>query len=334
MKIFVTGATGFVGSHLVPRLAQDGHKVVCFVRATSHMEPLKKLGVNRTIGDVTDKASVVEGMKGCDFVVNLANVYSFWEPDTRTYTNVNVVGTKNVMQSALETAVAKVVHVSTYGVYGNSADSPLTEESEVGPNRPSEYQRSKYAGERIAWELYENQRLPLVVVYPCVILGAGDPKATGQYIRDILLRRMPAKVFEDTVFTYVHVNNVVDAIVRALVEKDNIGQKYIIGKYNLSLREMNQMIQEISGVPLPKIKLPGFLATISAAFLTRVADLTKKPPPWGMCLDQVRSMKESLVADGSKAERELRITYTPIRKALEEAIASFQEGGCQSSTGE
>ncbi len=84
------------------------------------------------------------------------------------------------------------------------------------------------------------------------------------------------------------------------------------------------MIQEISGVPLPKIKLPGSLATIAAAFLTRVADLTKRPPPWGMCSDQVRSMKESVVADGSKVERELGITYTPIRIALEEAIASYQ----------
>ena len=326
MKIFVTGATGFVGSNLVTRLAQDDHNVVCLVRATSHIEPLKKLGVNLAIGDVTDKASVVEAVRGCDSVVNLANVYSFWEPDKQTYTNVNVEGTKNVMQSAKETSVEKVVHVSTYGVYGITADSPFTEESEVGPCRTSEYTRSKYAGELIAWELCKDQRLPLVVIYPCIILGAGDTKATGQYIEDVVLRRMPAKVFEDTIFTYVHVDDVVEAIVRALGKKDNIGQKYIIGKYHMSLREVNQMIQEISGVPLPKIKLPGFLATISAEFLTRVADLTKEPPPWGMCLDQVRSMKESIVADGSKAERELGITYTPIRKALEESIASYQVG--------
>lgn len=326
MKIFVTGATGFIGSNLIARLAQDDHHVVCLVRATSHVEPLKKLGVNLAIGDVTDKASVVEGMRGCDFVVNLANVYSFWEADKWIYTNVNVDGTKNVMQSAIEASVEKVVHISTYGVYGIPADCPFTEESEVGPCHISEYTRSKYSGELIAWELYEKQGLPLVVIYPCIILGAGDTKATGQYLKDVLLRRLPAKVFEDTIFTYVHVQDVVEAIVSALGKKDNIGQKYIIGKYHLSIHEVNQMIQDISGVPLPKIKLPGFLAMISAAFLTRVADLTKKPPPWGMCLDQVRSMKESIVADGSKAERELGITYTPIRKALEEAIEWYQEG--------
>ena len=98
-----------------------------------------------------------------------------------------------------------------------------------------------------------------------------------------------------------------------------------IGKHHLSIREVNQMIKGISGVSLPKIKLPGFLATIAAAFLTRMADLTKSPPPWGMCSDQVKSMKESVVADGSKAEKELGITYTPIRTALEEVIASHQK---------
>lgn len=324
MKIFVTGATGFIGSNLVTRLAQADHNMVCLVRTASHMEPLKKLGVNLTIGDVTNKASVVEGMKGCDSVINLANVYSFWEPNKQTYTNVNVDGTRNVMQSAIETSVGKVVHVSTYGVYGIPADCPFTEESKVGPYRTCEYTRTKYAGDLIAWELYEEQVLPLVVVYPCNVLGVGDTKATGQYIRDIVLRRLPATIFEDTIFTYVHVNDVVEAIVKALEKQDNIGHKYIVGNSHLSVREVNQMIQEISGVLLPKIKLPGSLATIAAAFLTRVANLTKRPPPWGMCSDQVRSMKESVVADGSKVERELGITYTPIRIALEEAIASYQ----------
>lgn len=325
MKIFVTGATGFIGSKIVTRLAQTDHNIVCLVRATSHMEPLKKLGVNLVIGDVTNKTSVVGGMKGCDSVVNLANVYSFWEPNKQIYTNVNVDGTRNVMQSAIETSVGKVVHVSTYGVYGNPSDCPFTEESKVGSYRTCEYTRTKYAGDLIAWKLYEEQGLPLVVVYPCNVLGVGDTKATGQYIRDTILRRLPATAFEDTVFTFVHVNDVVEAIVSALEKKDNIGQKYIIGKYHLSIRELNQMIKGISGVSLPKIKLPGILATIAAAFLTRVADLTKNPPPWGMCSDQVRSMKESVVADGSKAEKELGITYTPIRTALEEVIASHQK---------
>lgn len=324
MKIFVTGATGFIGSNLVTRLAQTDHNMVCLVRAASHVEPLRKLGIKLAIGDVTDKVSVVEGMKGCDSVINLANVYSFWEPNKQAYTNVNVDGTRNVMQSAIETSVSKVVHVSTYGVYGIPADFPFTEESKVGPYRKCEYTRTKYAGDLIAWELYEEQGLPLVVVYPCNVLGVGDTKATGQYIRDIVLRRLPATIFEDTIYTYVHVNDVVEAIIKALEKQDNIGHKYIVGNSHLSVREVNQMIQEISGVSLPKIKLPGFLATIAAAFLTRVADLTKRPPPWGMCSDQVRVMKESIVADGSKVERELGITYTPIRIALEEAIASYQ----------
>ncbi|HUV77818.1 MAG TPA: NAD-dependent epimerase/dehydratase family protein [Desulfobacterales bacterium] len=324
MKVFVTGATGFIGSHLVKRLVQDGHNITCLVRPTSKIEPLKTLGVNLIFGDVTKKDTVVEGMVGCDFVVNLANLYSFWEPDKQRYTQVNVDGTQNVMLSALESSITKVVHVSTYGIYGKPVDCPFTEQSQVVPSYTCEYARTKYTGDLIAWKLYEKHGLPLAVVYPCNVLGAGDTKITGQYIRDIIRCRLPATIFEDTIFTFVHVNDVVEAIVRVLEKPDNIGQKYIIGKYQMSMREINQLIQEISGVPLPKMHMPDFLAAITAAFCTFVANLIKKPPPWGMCTDQIKSMKESFRADGRKAEKELDIDYTPIHIALEEAIASYQ----------
>ena len=324
MKIFITGATGFIGSHLVRRLKQTGHQLFCLVRKNSDIRLLEELGATIVIGDVTDKSSLLAGMKGCHWVMNLANVYSFWEPDKRIYTRVNVEGTRNVMQSALEAGISKVVHTSSVVVYGKPRDIPFIEESPVGPVRFSEYARTKYSGDLVAWELYEKKKLPLVVIYPAGVLGAGDPKATGKYIRNLIHRKMPATVYDDSIFTFVHVRDVAEAIVRAAEMESNIGQKYIIGKYQLTFGEINRMVSEISSIPLPKFKLPDFMATFNAHLLTQIANLIKKPPLWGMAIDQIRVMKEGVRADGSKAERELGLTYTPIHTALEEAIASFK----------
>ncbi len=122
MKIFITGATGFIGTHLVRRLAQTEHKLCCLVRKTSNIHYLKELGVTLITGDVADRDSLLQGMRGCDWVVNLANVYSYWEPDNRVYKKVNVEGTRNVMECALETGISKMVHVSTAGIYGKPED--------------------------------------------------------------------------------------------------------------------------------------------------------------------------------------------------------------------
>lgn len=324
MKIFITGATGFIGTHLVRRLAQTEHKLCCLVRKTSKVGELKKLGVTLALGDVTDKNSLLEGMRDCNWVVNLANIYSFWEPDNRVYKKVNVEGTRNVMESALETDVSKVLHVSTAVIYGKPKDSPFTEESLVGPARFSRYSQTKYEGELVAWEFYEKKRLPLLMVYPGAVLGPGDPKATGKYIDDLINRRLPARVFEGSVMTFVDVRDVAEVIVRALEKQNNLGEKYLVGNNRLSFGEVNQMISELSGVPLPKFRLPDFLVTFNAFFLTQVADIIKKPPLWGMSRDQIRTMKEGFGFDGSKAEKELGITYTPISQALKDALESYQ----------
>jgi len=326
MKIFVTGATGFIGSYLIERLSQTKHELYCLVRnSSSHSEKIKKLGATVAIGDVTDKASVLSGMQGCDWVFHLAGLYSFWEPNNRVFTYVNIDGTRNVMECAIETKVSKVVHVSTVGVYGKPADNPYTEKSDVGPVRFSEYFRTKYKGDLIVWNLHKEKGLPVVVVYPCSVIGAGDPKASGQYIENLLYRRLPATVFSDAVLTFVHVKDVAEIIIRAAEKQNNIGEKYFAGKERLSFRKLNQMVGEMSGVPLPKLRLPDSLTMMNAVLFTALAGVIKKPPPWGMSLDQMRVMREGFRVDGSKAERELGITYIPIRTALEETIASYKE---------
>ncbi|NOZ70845.1 MAG: NAD-dependent epimerase/dehydratase family protein, partial [Chloroflexi bacterium] len=154
MKVFITGATGFIGTHVAEQMSQSEHELYCLVRETSNVDRLKELGVTLVTGDVTDKESLLRGMAGCNWVINLASIYSYWEPNNQIYTDVNIEGTRNVMEAALETGVSKVVHVSTALVYGKPAECPFREESAVGPVRFSEYARTKYEGELIAWDLY------------------------------------------------------------------------------------------------------------------------------------------------------------------------------------
>jgi dihydroflavonol-4-reductase len=164
------------------------------------------------------------------------------------------------------------------------------------------------------------------MVYPGCVLGPGDDKPTGQYIQSLIQRRRPATAFNDSILTWVHVKDVAEVIVRALEKEGNIGGKYLVGKEQLSLQEFNEMVYEISGTPLPKMRLPDSVAIANAALLTGVADLVKKPPMLGMAIDQCKAMKEGMRGDGSKAEKDLGITYTPIRVAIEEAIASYAQG--------
>ena len=324
MRVFVTGATGFIGSHTVEHLVRAGHELVCLVRSASSTGALEKLGAALALGDVTDRTSVLEGIRGCDLAVNVAGAYSFWLPRKQTYTDVNVAGTMNVMECALEAKVQKVVHVSTVAIYGKPSDCPFDEDSPPGPVRFSEYARTKYEGDLIAWDFFKMRSLPLVMVYPGGVLGPDDPKPSGEYIQNLIKGNLPATVFNDVIFPWVHVRDVAEVIVRAAEKEGNIGEKYLAVAQNLTFGKINEMVSEISGVALPKLRMPDWLAAANALLLTALADMVKRPPPWGMARDQMRTMKEGAEADGGKAERELGITYTPIRVALEEAIASYR----------
>ena len=324
MKIFITGGTGFIGRYTIELLSKTNHQLKVLVRKSSNSSFLNKLNVTIVEGDLKDKQSLLEGMKDCDSVINIAALYSLWEPNKKIYNEINVNGTRNVMECALEAKIKKVVHISTAGVYGKPKEDPFTEESPVGPIQYSEYFKTKYEGELIAWDLHENKGLPLVVIYPVCVLGVGDTKASGRYIQDIINRRLPATVFRNGMFSYVYVKDVAQAIVNALEKENNVGEKYLVGNYRYTWGEINKMISEISGVPLPRFNLPDSITMMNAFFLTGLANMIKKPPLWGMAIDQMKVMKVGFSVDGSKAERELGIKYTPIRVALEEAINSFK----------
>ncbi len=320
MRLFVTGATGFIGRELLRRLRGTGHELRCLVRPTSNTAGLEDPRVTLVPGDVTDRQSLVEGMRGCQWVVNLANLYEFWHRDRRTFDAVNVEGTRNVLAAARETGAAKVLHVSTVAAYGD-APWPIDERSPWGPHAPGDYARTKRIGEDIARALRAEHGLPVVIVAPGGVLGPGDPKSTSRLVRSLALGEMPALVFADHPFPFVHVRDVAEAIVRALEKPGNEGEKYILAAGNPTFGDIARMVSEISGTKLPRWTMPGAAAVAAGYLATAAARLTGRPPVMDLAIEQVLMMKRGMRVDSSKATRELGIAYTPIRVALEEEVA-------------
>lgn len=321
--VLVTGATGFIGSAVVTELTGREHLVRCFVRHTSDISFLDGSQNDLSIryGDLCEKDTLEEAMKGCDWLLNCAGLNTFWQKDKRSFYRVNEEGTRNVMEAALKTGVKKVVHVSTVMAYGFPEDSPFREDSKPGPH-VSHYARSKYRGDQIAAELHNQKGLPLVMVYLAAVVGKGDKKTTMQ-IGPFLKGKVPAMIGSAHLFTYVYVKDAARAIVRAAEKEMNIGEKYLIGNQVMATREYFQMISDIAGVPMPRYTIGKKTTLFLSWVLTSFAKLTGRPPL--MPLDLMRTVYESsLLFDAQKAETELGIKHTPIRKALEEAVADIR----------
>jgi dihydroflavonol-4-reductase len=323
MKVLVTGGTGFIGQHVLLKLKETQHSVRCLVRKTSDTTIPQKVGAELITGDVTDRSSVKLALSGIDAVIHLANIYEFWIPHKKDFHAVNVEGTRHVLEESLDAKISKVIHVCTLGSYGIPEEKPFTEKSTPANKRTCLYFETKYQGSLLAWELHANKGLPLVMVYPSAVIGPGDNKPSGRYLYNMAKGKMPAQVFLNSTLTWVDVRDVAEVIVRALDKKDNIGKKYFVGAEMLSFAEFNKLISSCSGVPLPRIKMPGWMALMSGACLTFLADIFKFQPMLGMSSDQMRTMKYGFSADCSKVTRELDIQYMSISKSIEDTIAAM-----------
>lgn len=327
--ILITGATGFIGRYLVRRLCAAGRadSIRCLVRASSDVAELEGLGVELVHGDVTDWEALRTAMRGCRQVVHLANLYSFWERDPSLYRRVNVEGTRLAAQAAIEADVELFLHVSTVTIFGRPNQVPFNEDSPPGARQFSEYARTKFEGDEIVESLAREHQLPLAVVYPGSVLGAGDPKSSGRYIADIVYGRMPATLFADRVITWVHVDDVAAALQRLLDLEDAGGRRYILGGSRLTIHQINRLIQEASGVRPPRLELPDWLSLLSARLLTGVAHLTGWPPPFGLSTDVAHTMIGGIQADGTRICRDLGFEYTDLRQAVAEAVEALDESG-------
>ncbi|MCD6475718.1 MAG: NAD-dependent epimerase/dehydratase family protein [Anaerolineaceae bacterium] len=320
MKIFITGSTGFLGSYLVPLLIENGHQIRCWVRKSSNTDQLKKADVEIITGKLSDRTALVDAMQGMDAVIHMANVYSFWEPEPSIYEEVNINGTINVLLSAMDVDIKKFLLISTAVIYGNTNEQPFNENTQPGTERFSHYAESKYYGELFARKFSKERNLPLVVIQPASIIGPEDVKTSGAYVASIIQKKLPAIGFKQSKISFVHVNDVAAGIVSALEKEDNIGETYIIGHNAITLDHYMKKISEYSGVSLPALVLPDWLIMMIAQALTVMSTRSNKPPLWGMSLDQARTFRNGFQCDGSKAERELGIQYTPIDTAIKETV--------------
>jgi len=325
MRALVTGATGFIGSNLVRALLENGFEVKVLVRRGTDTRNIDGLGVKIALGDIRDRETVSRAMEGCDFLFHCAACYSFWVPSIGIIYDVNVRGTEVVLTIALEKGIKKGIYTSTASTIGVPRNSLGNEEMETELSQiVGHYKRSKYLAEQVAFSLCR-QGLPLVIVNPTTPIGPRDikPTPTGKIILDFLKRRMPAYV--ETGLNLIDVEDVAAGHLLALW-KGKIGQRYILGHKNLFFKQMLDLLEEITGVKSPKVKIPHWLP-LGCAYIDQFVEgrILKRPP--AIPVEAVQMSKGFMFYDASKAVRELGLPQTPIEIALEKAVKWFRENG-------
>jgi len=323
--ILVTGGTGFLGAHVVRALLDRGEAVRCLLRPTSNPANLEGLAVERREGDLRDPESLRQAVHGCEAVFHVAADYRLGAPDPSELYRSNVEGTRNVMAAAAEAGVRKVVYTSTVGALGLRPDGGPADEST--PSRlddmPGAYKRSKFLAEAEAL-CWAKRGLPVVVVNPSTPVGERDvkPTPTGQLIVDFLRGRMPAYV--DTGLNLIDVRDVAQGHLLA-AERGAVGERYILGNANLTLREILEALARLTGRRAPRISLPHWVPFAAALAYAPLARIAGRAPQ--LSLESVRMSRHRMFFDSGKAVRELGLPQTPVEEALLRAVRWFLGAG-------
>lgn len=324
MRALVTGSTGFIGAAVARCLLERGVDVRVLVRRDSDLGNLQGLKVEQAYGDLRDPASLRQAMTGCRQLYHVAAHYALWAPDPQIFYDINVTGTRNLMETARDVGVERIVYTSTIGAIGLPHGGGLgTEETPVSLEQMSgHYKRSKFLAEQEVSKL-ARAGLPVVIVNPSAPVGARDikPTPTGQVIVDFMKGRMPAYI--ETGMNLIDVDDVAVGHLHAM-EKGRIGERYILGNRNLMLREVFALLSRLTGVPAPTIKLPR-LAILPLAYANQwLSDYVTHRPP-RIPLEGVKMAKYVMHYDCSKAVRELALPQTPVEVALEKAVRWFRD---------
>jgi len=326
MRVFVTGATGFLGSHVARVLAEQGADIRLLVRPTSNLKNLEGLKAETAIGDLRDPASLEKAMACCEVVFHVAADYRLWVRDPNEMYRSNVEGTRAIIEAARKNAVRCVVYtssVATMGFTGNGhpadEDSPVALADMIG-----HYKRSKFMAEQVALEAGRDA-MRVVTVNPTTPVGEQDvkPTPTGRIVVDFLKGKFPAYV--DTGLNLVDVRECARGHVAAL-EKGKSGERYILGGENLTLKQILDKLGAISGLPSPKVKLPYFVAYLAGAVDETVSGRMLGREPRAT-IETVRMGKKKMWASSSKAERELGWKTLPADAALRRAVEWFRANG-------
>src|SRR5229473_1151333 len=331
MLAFVTGATGFLGSHVARVLSQQGADLRLLVRPSSNLRNLEGLKAETAAGDLRDPASLEKAMGGCDTVFHVAADYRLWVRDPNEMYRSNVDGTRAILEAARKNGVGSVVHTSSVATVGFAANGhPADEDSPVSlADMIGAYKRSKFMSEQLALEAGRGG-MRVVVVNPTTPVGEQDvkPTPTGRIVVDFLKRKFPAYV--ETGLNLVDVAECARGHVAAL-EKGRSGERYILGGENLTLKQILDRLAVITGLPSPKIRVPYVVALATGAVDQVVTGYIRKREPRAT-IDAVRMGRKKMFVSSSKAERELGWQTVPVDGALRRAVEWFQANGYAETT--
>ena len=326
MKCFVTGATGFLGSHVARQLLSNGAELRLLVRATSRTENIADLPADRVVGDLRDVESLRRGMSGCEVAFHVAADYRLWSRDGRELYQSNVDGTRNILQAARDSSVRRVVYTSSVATMGFGNNGSVTDERTPVSltNMIGDYKRSKFMAEQLVIEAARGGQ-DVVMVNPTTPIGERDikPTPTGRIVVDFLKRKFPAYV--DTGLNLVDVKDCANGHLLAM-DKAVAGERYILGGENLTLKQILNKLAALTGLPSPTIRLPYAVAYATGVVDTLVTGTLRKQEP-RVTLDSVRMGRKKMFVTSAKAERELGWNPGPVDAALQRAVEWFRANG-------
>jgi dihydroflavonol-4-reductase len=326
MRAFLTGATGFVGSHVAQALHAAGVDLRLLTRKTSRTEHLAWLNADLVTGDLRQPESLRTAFAGCDALVHVAADYRLWVRDPDAMYAANVEGTRALLQLARKSGVRRVVYTSSVATMGFRADGTVVDEATPVSldDMIGHYKRSKFLAEQEAIAAARGGQ-HVVILNPTTPIGANDakPTPTGRIVVDFLKRNFPAYV--DTGLNFVDVEDVAAMHVRAL-ERGTPGERYILGGENLTLKQFLDRMAAMTGLPSPTMCVPNSIAMTFAFFDEWVTGRIRGQEPRAT-VEAVRMGKKKMFASSAKAERDLGYQARPIDNALQAAIHWFRAHG-------
>lgn len=326
MLALLTGATGFVGSHVARVLAEQGADLRLLVRSGSDLRNIQDLKADRVTGDLRDAKSLKLAASGCEVIFHVAADYRLWVRDPEEMYRSNVEGTRAILQAARESGARRVVYTSSVATMGFNSNGHLADErSPVSlANMIGPYKRSKFMAEEVALQAGRSG-MDVVVVNPTTPVGERDikPTPTGRIVVDFLKKKFPAYV--DTGLNLVDVTECARGHVAAL-EKGTSGERYILGGENLTLKQILDKLAVITGLPSPKLRVPYVVALATGVVDQVVTGYIRKREPRAT-VDAVRMGRKKMFVSSGKAQRDLGWKIVPVDGALRRAVDWFQANG-------
>jgi dihydroflavonol-4-reductase len=323
MRVFLTGATGFVGSHVAVALAAAGVDLRLLTRKTSRVEHLTTLNAELVTGDLCQPESLRTALTGCDALIHVAADYRLWVRDPDAMYAANVDGTRTLLRLARETGVGRVVYTSSVATMGFRSDGTIVDEDTPVSLKDmiGHYKRSKFLAEQEAIAAAHGGQ-HVIILNPTTPIGANDakPTPTGRIVVDFLKRNFPAYV--DTGLNFVNVEDIAAMHVRAL-EQGISGERYILGGENLTLKQFLDRMATMTGLPSPTMQVPNSVAMTFAFFDEWITGRIRGQEPRAT-VEAVRMGKKKMFASSAKAARDLGYQARGIDTALQAAIHWFR----------